>query len=90
MVPSPSDYSCLGNGDSKLYRNVDEYSPILFYFYTYTVHLLWFLQRPTNAQLTDKLLYCSYMFRHYCVVFRELVVLINLNIEIQKEKKKYV
>ena len=28
---------------------------------------------PTNAQLIDKLLYCSYMFRHYCVILRELV-----------------
>jgi len=28
----------------------------------------------TKAQLIDKLLYCSYMFRHYCVIFRELVV----------------
>ena len=29
---------------------------------------------PTNTQLIDKLLHCSYMFRHYCVIFRELVV----------------
>jgi len=34
---------------------------------------------PTNAQLIDNflwcsLLYCCYMFRHYCVIFRELVV----------------
>ena len=29
---------------------------------------------PTNAQLIDKLLYCSYMFRHYCVIIRELAV----------------
>ena len=29
---------------------------------------------PTNAQLIDKLLYCSYMFRHYCVILRKLVV----------------
>jgi len=29
---------------------------------------------PTNAQLNDKLLYCSYMFRHYCVILKELVV----------------
>jgi len=28
---------------------------------------------PTNAQLIDKLLY-SYMFRHYCIIFRELLV----------------
>jgi len=29
-----------------------------------------------------------YVFRHYCVVFRELVVLIILNTESQKEKKR--
>jgi hypothetical protein len=29
---------------------------------------------PTNAQLIDKLLYCSYMFRHYCVILTELVI----------------
>jgi len=34
---------------------------------------------PTNAQLINNLLYCSllyccYMFRHYCIIFRELVV----------------
>jgi hypothetical protein len=33
---------------------------------------------PKNAQLIDNLLYCSllwcsYMFGHYCVIFRELV-----------------
>ena len=38
-----------------------------------------FLNQPTNAQLTDNLLYCSLfycscMFRHYCVIFREIVV----------------
>ena len=32
------------------------------------------MQRPTNAQLIGKLLYWSYMFRHYCVILRELVV----------------
>jgi hypothetical protein len=34
---------------------------------------------PTNAQLIDSLLCCSllhcpYMFRHYCIIFRELIV----------------
>jgi len=34
---------------------------------------------PTNAQLIGNLLYCfllhcSYMFQHYCVILRELVV----------------
>jgi len=32
------------------------------------------VQWPNNAQLIDKLLYCSYVFRHYCVILRELVV----------------
>ena len=32
------------------------------------------VQWPTNAYLTDKLLRCSYVFRRYCVIFRELVV----------------
>jgi len=38
-----------------------------------------FVQCPINSQLTDKLLYCCYMFRHYCVIFRELVVSILLS-----------
>jgi hypothetical protein len=39
------------------------------------VHLFFcFVLWPTNAQLIDKLLYCSYMFQHYCVILRELVV----------------
>ena len=29
---------------------------------------------PINAQLIDKLLHCSYMFRHYRVIFRDLVI----------------
>jgi len=29
------------------------------------------IQLPTNAQLIDKLSH-SYMFRHYCVILREL------------------
>jgi hypothetical protein len=37
--------------------------------------VFYFVQRPTNAQLIDKLLYCSYMFRHYCIILRELVVI---------------
>jgi len=35
---------------------------------------LYFVQQPTNAQLIDKLLYCSYMSKHYCVILRELIV----------------
>jgi len=27
----------------------------------------------TNQRTIDKSLYCSYMFRHYCVILRELV-----------------
>ena len=30
--------------------------------------------KPTYAQSIDKLFCCSYMFRHYCVILRELVV----------------
>jgi len=37
----------------------------LFYF---------FCTMTNNSQLVDKFLYCSYMFRHYCVILRELVV----------------
>ena len=33
----------------------------------------YFVQWPTNAQLIDKLLH-SYVFWHYCVILRELVV----------------
>ena len=33
----------------------------------------YFLQRPTNEQLIDKLSH-SYIFRHYCVILREFVV----------------
>ena len=34
--------------------------------------LFYFVQWPTNLQLIDKLSH-SYMFRHYCVILRELV-----------------
>ena len=49
------------------------------YFNTCTVHLIILYNEPTNAPLIDKLLYCSllycsHMFRHNCVIFRELVV----------------
>jgi hypothetical protein len=38
------------------------------------VHLFfYFVLWPTNAQLIDKLLY-FYMFQHYCVILRELLV----------------
>jgi hypothetical protein len=41
--------------------------------------LAFLCNEPTNAQLINDLLYCSilhcpYMFRRYCVIFRELVV----------------
>jgi len=44
-----------------------------------TVHLCYLYNVPTNAQLINSLLYCSilqhpYMFRHYCVIFKEPVV----------------
>jgi len=41
---------------------------------TLTLDLAKHTPQPTNAQLIDKLLYCSYMFRHYCVILRELIV----------------
>jgi len=34
----------------------------------------YFVQRPTNKHIIDKLLYCSYMFQHYRVILREIVV----------------
>jgi len=37
------------------------------------IFLFYFVNWPTNAQLIDKLSH-SYMFRHYCVIFRELIV----------------
>jgi len=39
--------------------------PCIFYY---------FVQWPTNAQSIDNLLYCCYIFRHCCVILRELVV----------------
>ena len=39
--------------------------PCIFYY---------FVQWPTNAQLIEKLSNSSYMFRHYCVIFREFIV----------------
>jgi len=36
--------------------------------------IYYFVQQPTNVQLIYKLLYCSHMFRHYCVILRELAV----------------
>ena len=41
--------------------------------------IFYLVQQPTNPQLSDKLLYCFYMFRHYCVILRELVVRILLS-----------
>ena len=40
--------------------------PVVCIFY-------YFVQWPTNAQLIDKLSH-SYMFWHYCVILKELVV----------------
>jgi len=39
-----------------------------------TVHVLLFCIIPKNAQLFKKKLSHSYMFRHYCVILRELVI----------------
>ena len=30
--------------------------------------------QPTNVKVTGKLLYCSYLFRHYCIILWELIV----------------
>ena len=38
------------------------------------ISFYYFVQQPTNAQLIENLLYCSYMFQHYCVILRELIV----------------
>ena len=40
----------------------------MFYYFFY------FVQWQTNAQLIDKLSYSSYVFRHYCIILRKLVV----------------
>ena len=45
--------------------------------YKYTCCVYWLnklLCHCINAQSLNKLLYCSYMIRQYCVVFRELVL----------------
>jgi hypothetical protein len=45
------------------------------YFNACTLRRLLFLYaEPTNAQFIDRLSYCSYKFRHYRVILRELVV----------------
>ena len=41
--------------------------PCIFYY---------FVQWPTNGQSIDKLSHSSYMFRHYCVILREFVVIV--------------
>jgi len=50
----------------------------LFYFilfiYLYIYLLFCTMNQPTNAQLFHKLSHSFYMFRHYCVILRELVV----------------
>jgi hypothetical protein len=38
------------------------------------ISFLFSTMTPTNAQLFHKLSHPSYMFRHYCVIFREFVV----------------
>jgi hypothetical protein len=52
---------------------------VFCYFNICTVRVCYLYNVPTNAQLINSLLYCSilhcpYMFRHYCVIYRELVV----------------
>ena len=42
--------------------------------YVICTFFIFFYGEPTNAQLIAKLLYCSYIFRHYYIILRELVV----------------
>jgi hypothetical protein len=49
------------------------------FLYVCTLHLYYLYNEPTNAQLINNLLDCSllhspYMFRRYCIIFRELEV----------------
>jgi len=54
---------------------LQSYAKYFFKFYhLYRASFIILCNEPTNTQLIDKLLYCSYMFRHYCTIFRELVV----------------
>ena len=46
---------------------------LLFFFNMYRASFVVLYNEPTNAQLIDKIFYCFYMFRHYCVILRELV-----------------
>jgi hypothetical protein len=49
--------------------------PISFYFNTlYRSSFIILYNDPKNAQILHKLSHSSYMFRHYCVILRELVV----------------
>jgi len=54
-----------GKDPMHLFQFILTLVPCIFYY---------FVPQPTNAQLIDKLLYCSYMFRHCSVILRELVV----------------
>ena len=46
----------------------------IFFILTPVLCIFYFIWWPTNEQLIDKLLYCSYMLQHYCVILSELVV----------------
>ena len=46
--------------------------PVPFIFY-------YFLQLPTNGQLSHKLSHSCYMFRHYCDILREFVINVSQN-----------
>jgi hypothetical protein len=39
-----------------------------------TVRILLFCTTTNQCTIIGKLLYCSYMFRHYCVILREFVI----------------
>jgi hypothetical protein len=54
-----------GATSQKMFKNLK--SRMQFFF------ILYFVLRPTNAQLIHKLSH-SYMFRHYCVILRVLVI----------------
>ena len=61
------------------YKHLFRYDPN-FMKWTYEIILtivpciFYYFVQWTNKCIMGKLLYCSYMFRHYCVILRELVV----------------
>ena len=84
---SPSVRPCTSNTSKILSKPSGQHRPKnkidnlrLFQYhvpYTFYYFVLW----PTNAQLFHKLLYCFYVFRHYCVFLRELVVCTSAKVQ---------